>query len=203
VQEQNKMNYPDFFNTIETIKLQDPLSNFLGTFENGQVEFSYLDVVKSAGHSCPTVAGAYILTLEGLKELYKDETPIRGEIQVSFKESSNDGVAGVIANVVTQITGATETFGFKGLNGNFVRHDLMQFNDNINSSIKLQRLDTGKTVELIYNPSQISQDPQVGSLMQKIMQNNATEEDRKLFGQLWQKRVEAIFQNISKVITIG
>jgi len=197
------MNYPDFFNTIETIKLQDPLSNFLGTFENGQVEFSYLDVVKSAGHSCPTVAGAYILTLEGLKELYKDETPIRGEIQVSFKESSNDGVAGVIANVVTQITGATETFGFKGLNGNFVRHDLMQFNDNINSSIKLQRLDTGKTVELIYNPSQISQDPQVGSLMQKIMQNNATEEDRKLFGQLWQKRVEAIFQNISKVITIG
>ena len=197
------MNYPDFFNTVETIKLQDPLSNFLGTFENGQVEFSYLDVVKSAGHSCPTVAGAYILTLEGLKELYKDETPIRGEIQVSFKESSNDGVAGVIANVVTQITGATETFGFKGLNGNFVRHDLMQFNDNINSSIKLQRLDTGKTVELIYNPSQIAQDPQVGSLMQKIMQNNATAEDRKLFGQLWQKRVEAIFQNISKVITIG
>jgi hypothetical protein len=79
----------------------------------------------------------------------------------------------------------------------------MQFNDNINSSIKLQRLDTGKTVELVYNPSQIAQDPQVGSLMQKIMQNNATPDDRKLFGQLWQKRVEAIFQNISKVITIG
>jgi len=45
------MNYPEFFNTIETIKLKDPLSNLLGTFENGLVEFSYLDVVKNAGHS--------------------------------------------------------------------------------------------------------------------------------------------------------
>ena len=74
----------------------------------------------------------------------------------------------------------------------------MQFNDDINSSIKLQRLDTGKTVELIYNPSQIAQDPQVGTLMQKIMQNNATPaQDRKLFGQLWQKRVRS---NFSKYI---
>ena len=197
------MNYPEFFNTIETIKLQDPLSNLLGTFENGMVEFSYLDIVKSAGHSCPTVSGAYIMALVGLKELYKEETPIRGEIFVAFKENDQEGVAGVIANVLTQITGATESLGFKGLNGNFARHDLMQFNADITSSIKLQRLDTGKSVELIYNPSQIAQDPQTPQLMQKIMQNNATQEETKLFGQLWQNRVEAIFQNISKVITIG
>jgi hypothetical protein len=196
------MNYPEFFNTIETITLQDPLSNLLGTFENGQVEFSYLDVVKNAGHSCPTVAGAYLLALEGLKELYPNETPTRGEIFVAFKEDSSEGVAGVIANVLSHITGATETFGFKGLNGNFARHDLMQFNDTINSSIKLQRLDTGKTVELVYNPSSIEQNPQVMPLMQKIMQNNATAQDKKLFGALWQERVENIFNNIPKVITV-
>ena len=196
------MNYPNFFNTIETIKLQDPLSNLLGTFENGIIEFSYLDVVKNAGHSCPTVAGAYLLALEGIKALYKNETAIRGEIFVSFKEDAKDGVAGVIANVLSHITGATETLGFKGLNGNFVRHDLMMFNDSIKSSIKLQRLDTGKTVELVYNPSSIAQDPQVGTLMQKIMQNQATEEDKKLFGNLWQERVENIFKNIPKVISV-
>jgi len=196
------MNYPEFFNTIETIKLQDPLSNFLGTFENGLVEFSYLDIVKNAGHSCPTVAGAYLLALEGIKTLYKNETPVRGEIFVSFQEDSSEGVAGVIANVLSHITGATETLGFKGLNGNFVRHDLMQFNDAINSSIKLQRLDTGKTVELTYNPSNIGKNPQIGTLMQKIIQKTATTEDKKLFGQLWQQRVENIFANISKVITI-
>ena len=196
------MNYPEFFNTIETIKLQDPLSNLLGTFENGLVEFTYLDVVKNAGHSCPTVAGAYLLALEGIKALYENETAVRGEIFVTFKEDAKDGVAGVIANVLSHITGATETLGFKGLNGNFVRHDLMKFNDSITSSIKLQRLDTGKTIELVYNPSKISQNPQVGPLMQKIMQNKATADDKKLFGELWQERVKNIFKNISEVITV-
>ena len=196
------MNYPNFYNTIETINLQDPLSNLLGAFENGIVEFNYLDIVKSAGHSCPTIAGAYLLALEGLKALYKDETPIRGEILVSFKEDAKEGVAGVIANVLSQITGATETSGFKGLNGNFARHDLMKFNDSINSSIKLQRLDTGKSVELVYDPSSIEQNPQIPKLMQKIMQNSATQDEKKLFGTLWQERVENIFKNIPKVISI-
>jgi len=196
------MKYPEFFNTIETIKLQDPLSSLLGAFEDGFVEFNYLDVVKSAGHSCPTVAGAYLLALEGLKALYKKETPIRGEICVSFKEDAKEGVAGVIANVLSQITGATETSGFKGLNGNFARHDLMNFNDSINSSIKLQRLDTRKSVELVYDPSIIEQNPQIAKLMQKIMQNSATQDEKKLFGTLWQERVENIFKNIPKVISI-
>ncbi len=197
------MIYPDFFNTIETIKLKDELSNFLGTFEDGLVEFSYLDIVKSAGHSCPTVTGAYLMALEGLKALYpNDETPMRGEIFVSFKEDASEGVAGVIANVFTQITGATETSGFKGIGGNFVRHDLLKFNDDISSNIKLQRLDNGNTIEVIYNPSSIPANPLQQELMQKIMQNNATTEDKISFGKLWQQRVENIFNNISKVITI-
>jgi hypothetical protein len=197
------MNYPDFFNKIETIKLEDDLSNFLGTFENGLVEFTYLDVVKSAGHSCPTVAGAYIMTLEGLKALYgKDEIAKRGDIFVSFKEDSKDGVAGVIANVVTQITGATESTGFKGIGGKFERLGLMQFNDNISSSMKLQRLDNGEEIEVIYNPNSIPGNPLQQELMQKIMQGVATDNDKKAFGKLWQQRVEDIFNNINKVITI-
>lgn len=171
------MKYPDFFDTVETIKLQDDLSKFLGTFEDGLVEFSYLDIVKSAGHSCPTVSGAYLMTLVGLKGLYKGELPKRGEIFVSFKEDVNEGVAGVIANVVTQITGATATTGFKGINGEFARHSLMEFNANIQSSVKFQRLDNGQSVEVIYNPSSID-------------------------GNSFNQRVENIFKNIDKVITI-
>ncbi len=195
------MNYPDFFNQIETIELVDNLANFLGTFEDGVVEFSYLDIVKSAGHSCPTVAGAYLMTLEGLKALYKDEIAVRGEIFVSFKEDASEGVAGVISNVMSQITGATATSGFKGIGGNFVRHDLMSFNNDISSSVQFQRLDTGKKVEVTYNPSSIQGNPKQQELMQKIMQNAATQEERIEFGKLWQQRVEAIFQNINTVIT--
>jgi len=196
------MKYPDFFNKIETITLQDDLSSFLGTFENGLVEFSYLEIVKASGHSCPTVAGAYLCTLEGLKALYGEETPKRGEIFVSFKEDYTEGVAGVIASVISHITGATESTGFKGINGNFVRTLLMKFNDSITSSVKFQRLDTGKSVEVTYNPNSIPPHPKQTELMGKIMQKTATIEDRQEFGKLWQQRVEEIFNNTDKVITI-
>ena len=196
------MKYPDFFKTIDNITLYDELSEFLGVFENGVMQFSYLDIVKSAGHSCPTVAGAYLMAQVGLKALYKDKLPKRGEIFVAFKEDSNDGVAGVIANVFTQITGATEQFGFKGIGGNYVRHDLMKFNADITSDVKLQRLDTGATVEVIYNPSCIRTNSLQPQLMEKILKQTATQDDKLLFGKIWQERVEQIFKNRDKVITI-
>jgi len=184
--------YPQFFDTIESIKLRDNLSAFLGTFEGGQVEFRYLDVVKSAGHSCPTVAGAYLMTREALKVLYKDQLPVRGEIFVSFKENAEEGVAGVIANVVTQITGATTTLGFKGIGGNFVRHGLMEFEADITSSARFKRLDHGQSVEVVYDPSGVEGHPRQQELMQKIMQGMATDDEKKEFGLLWQDRVKRI-----------
>jgi len=195
--------YPQFFDSVESIELKDNLSAFLGTFEGGNVEFRYVDVVKSAGHSCPTVAGAYLMTREGLKALYGDQLPVRGEIFVSFKENSEEGVAGVIANVVTQITGATGALGFKGIGGNFVRHGLMEFEADITSSAKFKRLDTGQSVEVVYDPSGIEGHPSQQELMQKIMQGVASPEEKGSFGGIWQQRVEKIFNNVDKVITIN
>jgi len=195
------MNYPNFFNKIETIKLQDPLSAFLGTFENGIVEFTYLDIVKSAGHSCPTVAGAYLCTLNGLKALYKDELPKRGDIKLEFSESQTDGVAGVIASVITNITGATTDFGFKGIGGNFNRTNLMFFNQDIKSSVKFTRLDTNESVEVEYNPNSIPPQEKQQALMQKIMQKVASKEDKLEFGKAWQDRVRRIFENSDSVIS--
>jgi len=196
------MDYPKFFDKIETIKLKDELSDFLGTFKEGMVEFSYLDVVKSAGHSCPTVAGAYLMAREGLKALYKDEIAKRGEIEVYFKEDLNDGVAGVIASVFTQITGATEKSGFKGIGGKFIRHSLMFFNSDIDSDVKLVRIDNKKSIEVFYDPSKIPANPKMKSLMQKILTGLASGEEKKAFGVIWQERVENIFKNYQKVITI-
>jgi len=196
------MNYPEFFDTIDPIVLQDGLSDLLGTFDGGLVEYHYVDVVKSAGHSCPTVAGAYLMTREGLKALYGNETPTRGGIFVSFAENSTEGVAGVIANVVTQITGATETMGFKGIGGRFVRHGLMEFEADIQASVRFKRLDTGQTVEVVYDPSGVSGDPRQQELMQKIMQGVASPEDKQDFGKLWQQRVRRIFDQVDSVISI-
>ncbi len=197
------MNYPTFFNNVPSITLQDPLSDFLGTFKNGEVEFSYLDVVKSAGHSCPTVAGAYITTLKGLEALYKDEVPTRGNISVSIKNDMQEGVTGVISNVITQITGATENSGFKGLNGKFARNNLMDFNANINGDVEFKRLDNNKSVTVSYDHSTIPGNPKMQELMGKLMQGIATPEEKKEFSELWQSRVEAIFNSIDEVITVA
>ena len=196
------MNYPSFFDNTPTITLKDPLSDFLGTFEDGVVSFSYLDIVKSAGHSCPTVSGAYLSTLKALEALYNDSTPIRGDIFVSFKSDALEGVAGVIANVVTQITGATKESGFKGLNGKFARNNLMEFNANIPTQMRFKRLDTGKSVEVTYDPSSVAGNPKMQELMQKLMQGVASQEEKKEFGELWQERVEAIFKKADEVVTV-
>jgi len=196
------MNHPKFFDAIPSIKLQDSLSNFLGTLENGEVEFNYLDIVKSAGHSCPTVMGAYLSTLKALEALYPNELPQRGNISVQLKDDSKEGITGVIASVITQITGATESTGFKGINGNFSRINLIEFNADISVPLRFKRLDTGKMVEVVYNPSSIPSNPKQQELMGKIMQQKATDEEKKEFSKLWQKRVEAIFLALEDVILV-
>ena len=186
------MNYPTFFNEVETISLVDPLSNVLGAFEGGELTFNYLDVVKAAGHSCPTVAGAYLMTLKALKALYPHEKPVRGNIKEAFKEPMEEGVAGVIGNVISQLTGATDKSGFKGLNGKFARHSLMEFNAGLSSSARFTRIDSGASVDVYYNPNVVPPLPDMQPLMQKVMGGSAEPEDIKAFGIFWQERVERI-----------
>ena len=196
------MSYPSFFDKIPTVEVVDPIAAILGAFENGEYEIGYVDVVKSAGHSCPTVAGAYIITSEAMKVLYPNERVIRGDVDVSFKEPLEEGVAGVVGNVVSHITGATDKSGFKGLGGKFARHSLMHFNADVNSSARFTRVSNGKSVDVDYNPNTIPADPQMMPLMQKILSAQANADEKKLFGTLWQDRVQRIFENIEKVVTV-
>jgi len=64
------MQYPSFFDTARKITVYDPLAELLGAFDNGVIEYSYVDAVKLAGHSCPTVAGsATFLAISRLKKV--------------------------------------------------------------------------------------------------------------------------------------
>jgi len=172
--------------------MEDSLSEVLGTFGKGVVTFSYLDVVKAAGHSCPTVGGAYLMTLKALQSLYPDSRPVRGNISVVFSEVQGEGVAGVVGNVVTHITGAAGESGFKGLNGRFARHSLMAFGVAITSSARFTRTDTGKSVDVFYDPGVVPPKPEMQLLMPKVMASSASEEEIRRFGELWQERVESI-----------
>ena len=121
------MEFPEFFGAAPRITVRDPLAKFLGAAADGVIEYQYADVVKLAGHSCPTVASAYLMTRGALKALYPDALPVRGEIRVELRDDRTAGATGVIANVASFLTGATQDTGFKGIGGHFDRRNLLSF----------------------------------------------------------------------------
>ncbi len=200
------MNYPAFFDKVPTLLLQDPLGGFLGAFDQGRVEISYLDCAKLAGHSCPTVASAYLLARRGLGELYPEDLPQRGMIKVEMRAAKEEGVTGVIANVISYIVGGNDEGGFKGIGGTFSRRDLLSFGHaELEGMVRLTRTDTGASVTLSSDTSQVPGSPQMMPLMQKAMQGAASGEEKAQFGTLWQARVEAMLLDSElqdKIVTI-
>jgi len=199
------MIYPEFYTKVPNITLYDPLSEFLGAFEEGIVEISYLECVKLAGHSCPTVAGAYLMAQLGLQALYTDSLPKRGDIKVEMRDAETSGVTGVVANVIGFITGANGAGGFKGIQGHFSRNNLLDFNTQTQAEVTLTRVDTQESVRLSYDPSSIPADPMMQPLMAKTLQNIASKDETQKFAMLWQQRVESILLSNDKhpqIITI-
>ena len=196
------MQYPDFYTQVPNIKLYDPLSEFLGAIEQGEVEISYLDCVKLAGHSCPTVAGAYLMAKEGLKALYTDTLPERGMVKVEMRDNIAQGVTGVVANVISFIIGASDESGFKGIQGKFSRDNLVFFDVEMPTEVKLTRLDTEESVHLSYNPSSIQPDEKMMPLLGKSLKGLASNKEQETFKKLWQERVKKILLSTDTLITI-
>lgn len=186
------MQTPAFYESIPTLRVRDPLAEFLGASEEGIIEYRYLDVVKLAGHSCPTVAAAYWVTRQALGALYGDDLPERGAIRVEFRDDVLNGVTGVIANVVSMLTGATLDTGFKGLAGRFDRRCLMAFNVDVPLEIRFTRTDTGAFVDVAANPRYVPVDPEISGLMQHCLTGKASAGEARQFGELWQARVARI-----------
>ncbi len=194
------MNYLSFFDEIEEIVVYDDLTKFLGVNKDGIIKFSYADIVKFAGHSCATVAGAYIVSLEGLKALYGDDLPQRGDIKVELQKSQTDDNAGVVGSVISTITGATQKLGFGGIpTGKYNRRDLLFFEVDIEHDICFTRLDTGKKVYVDYKPRNVV-NPM--AILKSAIGPNAKPEDIKSFPKRFQDMVKTVFDNIDKVIEI-
>ncbi len=199
------MKYPSFFDDVESIKLTDPLSGFLGAFDGGQMEITYLDCVKLAGHSCPTVAGAYLMALEGVSRLYPNGLPVRGGIRVQMRDGQSDGVTGVIATVVSFVMGASGDSGFKGIKGKMSRNNLLDYDTDMSRELRLVRIDNGDSIDIDYDPSSVGISPEMTPLMGKMMQGVASDEEKVAFGKLWQDRVKRILIDAQrdKLITIS
>jgi hypothetical protein len=187
------MKFPDFFAAAPPIRVRDPLAEFLGAAEGGVIDYRYEDAVRLAGHSCPTVAAAFLMTRAALKALYGEELPLRGEIRVDLAQARDAGVAGVIASVATLITGATADTGFHGLAGRFNRRDKLFFGQALKAGeLRFTRLDNGAAVEVRADLSRVAGSARTGELMPLCLLGRASTAQTAEFRTLWQDRVRRL-----------
>jgi hypothetical protein len=186
------MSFPEFFESAPRITVRDPLARFLGAAVEGIVEYSYGDAVKLAGHSCPTVAAAYLMTRAAMRALYPAAFPERGGIRVELRDDRLTGVAGVVANVVSLLTGASNDTGFKGIAGRFDRRGLLSFGADIPGQLRFTRADSGAAVIVSARLERVPADPRIASLLPLCVAGVATDDQAALFQSLWQERVRML-----------
>jgi len=186
------MAFPDFFEQVPSLTLRDPLAEMLGAAQDGVIEYGYADAVKLAGHSCPTVAGAWLMASRALAALYPDSLPERGNIRVDLRAPQAAGTSGVVGAVLGLITGAAGDGGFKGLGSRHVRRDLLRYGVGIDADACFSRLDTGAGVLVDYHPEVVAPSPEMPPLMARVVGGVADEQERMQFARLWQERVRRI-----------
>lgn len=186
--------FPSFFAQAPVLRVQDKLAEFLGAAEQGIMEYRYVDAVRLAGHSCPTVAGAYLMTVKGMQALYGSALPERGGIDVLMSDGREEGVTGVIASVATLLTGAAAETGFPGMGkaNRFSRKNLLSYDNNLQGDLALRRRDNGQAVLVKLDASVTPWTEEMRALIPLAVGGKATPEQLKRFAQLWQGRVKAM-----------
>lgn len=183
------------FAQAPVITLHDPLAALLGSAEGGMLRFTYADAVRLAGHSCPAVAGAWLMLEAGLSWLYPGGPPRRGGIEVHLREAEDQGTTGVLALVATLVTGAAGPGGFPGIGPARAeaRRGLLQFEAGIAGVIGLRRRDTGAGVVLDIDTGLVPHAPGMAGLMPGALAGTATADEARRFAQAWQDRVARLF----------
>ncbi len=186
------MSMPAFHSKVPTITMEEPLARTLGVNADGLVEYRYDDAVRVAGHSCPTVAGTWLMLWRGLNALWPEGVPVRSGVTVHFADAQEDGVTGVMASVATLVTGAAGSGGFRGLKGHWPRRDLLSFSDPLAEGgvMALRRIDTGATVRVNLNARVVPAHPDVMTLLGHVLDHPDDAEAAARFASMWQGRVE-------------
>lgn len=187
------MSFPDFFAQAPRIQVHDGLAELLGAAAGGLIEYGYADAVRVAGHSCPTVAGAYLMARAALRALYRHGPAERGGVTVTMQGGEAEGTTGVIAQVFTLVTGAAAANGFHGLGGRHVRSGLLSYGGDAHGAIaSFARSDTGATVDVSMDMSSIAPAPNLRLLMGQALADDADAVVRSAFGAAWQDRVRRL-----------
>ncbi|ELY56933.1 hypothetical protein [Natronococcus jeotgali] len=183
---------------VDPIRLRDPAAEALALLEPGEpIVVTYADVLKAAGHSCPTTAGAYRLAKDALEALYPDGLPVRGDVAVFAGGPRDDPAYGVTARLISYVTGAAGEDGFAGLaGGHGGRRDLLDYGaigtDGI--AFEFTRTDTDETVRATYHVEDVPAGGPATADLPKLIDGTATDAEREAFAVDWHDRVAAILR---------
>jgi len=144
-----------------------------------------------AGHSCPTVAGAFLLARSALKSLYPDSLPQRGGVRIAMPAPEDEGTTGVVAQVLTLVTGAASRGGFFGIGGRYSRRQLLVFAPGAQADerIRFTRTDSGRTVAGRIDLSTLPVSAAQRERMPAVIRGQADPSQQVAFGEAWQERV--------------
>lgn len=186
------MKHEPFFEQVPRLRMQDPLARLLGGIEDGILEYGYADVVRLAGHSCPTVAATYWMTWLAMEALYPGELPQRGGLRIELREDGRTGSTGVAATILQMLTGAAGRIGFRGLHGRFNRLGLIHHSPDLLANIKFTRLDTGDAVETSADLALLPMSAGLDTLLRRCVHAQASRDEEALLARLWQDRVRRL-----------
>lgn len=191
----------------EPIVVRDPFLEFLGLVPAGEsIAITFPELVKAAGHVCPTVAGAYLILRDGLKALYGSEPAVRGAVRVTAYGGPADFGYGPISQLVNFVIGAAPDTGFGGMaRGRFRRRDLFLFkrDDIRRNEFDFERLDTGHRVRVVYDPSIIPTPSELAASIGPALAENATADEVRRFRHLWLQRVADILAAGQRVVNVS
>ena len=184
------MSFPAFFSAGPVVETVDPLAQLLGASDYGRIDYCYADAVRLAGHSCPTVAGAFLIARAALKAFFPDTPAERGLIEVWMPAPRDHGTTGVVAQVLTLLTGAAAENGFQGLGGRYARNGLLVFAGQASpGGVIFRRRDSGDAVAVELDASLVPGNPNQRALLGAIIQDVASDAQKREFAEGWQERV--------------
>lgn len=173
------------------IRVHEPFSKFLGgDVEEYDFSISLLDVVRFAGHACPSMVGAFLISQRAVKELFP-ETNIceRGKVSIQMPGLVDQGATGPISNVFSMIFGAWEKSGFGGLQGQFKRRNLLTYGaPEVPAGVfRFTNTDTHHHVDIQYDPSKA-----------KVSDDS----DSLPFQKIWRERITKILKDPDQFVNI-
>jgi hypothetical protein len=189
-----------FISDVSPIVMKEPLADFLGAYQQhgSYIEYDFEDAIKLTGHACPTVAAAFVCCRKALGHLYLGEIAERGNIAVTVHGARDEKVYGVMANVISLITGAADDSGFKGIGDRFKRSGLLTFDPDSAGELEsftFARQDKGSKVKATISrkdfPS-VEGEEKLSDLMDKVIAKTATHDEGHLFQDIWMERVKAM-----------